>query len=116
MNAAWSLSLLQQDGYSVSDRITSASIEWKNHFIPARKLIITATTDAGYNSAMNIWVFIPSVNAEWKFSDRFSLSLSADNLLNLREVRYSSISPLLVETISYKVRPLSAIVKVRWQL
>lgn len=116
MNAAWNVSFLQQDGYSVSDRITSASLEWKNHFIPVRKLIITATTDAGYNSAMNIWVFIPSVNAEWKFSDRFSLSLSADNLLNLREISYSTLSPLLVETISYRVRPLSVIATVRWQL
>lgn len=116
MNASWRVSFLQQDGYSASDRITSASIEWKNHFIPMRKLIITATTDAGYNSAMNMWVYIPSVSAEWKFSNRLFLSLSADNLLNLREISYSTLSPLLVETISYRVRPLSVIAKVRWQL
>ena len=65
---------------------------------------------------MDIWVFIPSVSAEWKFSNRLFLSLSADNLLNLREISYSNISPLLVETISYRVRPLSIIAKLRWQL
>ena len=116
LNANWNLSLLNQEGYSESDRSTYASVRWKNILVASKLLFLTVTTDACYNSAMDIWVFIPSVSAEWKFSNRLSLSLSADNLLNLREISYSNISPLLVETISYRVRPLSVIAKLRWQL
>ena len=116
LNANWNLVLLSLDGYSESDRSTYASVTWKNTFVASQVLFFTVTADACYNSAMDMWVYIPSVNAEWKFSNRLFLSLSADNLLNLHEISYSTLSPLLVETISYRVRPLSVIAKVRWQL
>lgn len=111
VRCTWSRMTVNQASVSTTMNLASS---FKNSFYPGSNWVLTAQVDAYYNKEVRKVLVFPALSAEWKHKKHFRLKLCANNLLNLREYAHSTLSPMLDNSYTCQIRPLSVMLGANW--
>lgn len=103
-SGSWSFLLSSKAATSESG---SYFVRLKNTFYPSRKLSLGAQIDVYYNTGVNTLHFFPDLFADWRVGRNIRLRLMANNLLNVKEYAYKTLSPLQDNIYTCRIRPLT---------
>lgn len=87
----------------------------KQTFHLSKTLLVGVTTDIYHHGSIGKTLFFPDLHLSWNVSSAWRFRVQADNLLNIKDYNYNSLSPLLEESYSYRIRPLALLVGVDWK-
>ena len=110
---------LSASTYAVKDMIPS----WKTdaHVMANQAFYITSTLTGGVevdcysHTAIGGNYVFPSLYLLWNNNRGVRLTIKTENLANIRYYSWRSLSPLLEETMRFKIRPLTILAGVDWR-
>lgn len=85
-----------------------------NSLYPSESITLGLGTDYYYNSSIGKDAFFADFFLTRKFRNGLRLKAQLNNILNTKEYSYISLSPLLDNSFSYKIRPLTALIGFDW--
>ena len=103
-----------ESGVGYTGKTSNAVISLTNSFYINERISAGVVTDIFHNSTVDNTTIFPDAFITWKGPKKLRLKLQANNLLNIREYSYVSISPLMETAYSYRIRPLSVMLSADW--
>ena len=100
----------------VSDTVNAAlRLSVRNTVFLSKALSAGITTDVYHYSSFDKTIVFPDMAFVWKSDKGLRLRLEANNLLDHRHFYGVMLSPLLEESFSYRIRPLTVLLGVDWR-
>lgn len=101
-------------GQSRTSHTGNLRVRMTNSLYPSESITLGLGTDYYYNSSIGKDAFFADLFLTWKFRNGLRLKAQLNNILNMKEYSYVSLSPLLDNSFSYKIRPLTALIGFDW--
>ena len=86
----------------------------KQTFTLSSSISVGLSADLYHFSEINKTLVLPDVFFRWKHKSGIQVRAEANNLLNDQLFAYKTVSPLLTQEVSYKIRPLEFLLSVEW--
>ena len=99
---------------TLSSLSESAAASLKNTFYLTDAWTLSVLVEAYYNRIVDCTYVFPDLMTEWKIGKHFRVKLLANNLLNIKDYSYISISPMLDKYYNCRIRPFSLLVGLNW--
>lgn len=103
-----------ESGVGYTGKTGNSVISLTNSFYLNERISSGVVTDIFYNSSVDKTTVFPDAFVSWKGPRKLRIKLQANNLLNMKEYSYVSISPLMETAYSYRIRPFSVMLSADW--